>query len=307
MDMDDATLSEAVKKTALFARMFPEAKLRVINALKANGEIVAMTGDGVNDGPALKAAHIGIAMGKKGSEIAKEAASLVLINDNFTAMVKAVAIGRRIYINLKKAILYIISIHIPIITTVILPLALNLKYPTLLMPIHIIFLELIMGPTCSIIYENEPMEKNVMLQKPRPITNTFFAWRELAASIMQGLVISAGVLGIYQYAVHLGEAESTTRSLVFLTLVSANVFLTFINRSIFDSLWVSFQRKNNLVYLITGITVVLTTVIFLVPFIARIFQLAPLPWPQAAMAIGTGAAATLWFEGVKLWRRRKRN
>ena len=138
--------------------MFPEAKLRIINALKASGQIVAMTGDGVNDGPALKAAHIGIAMGKKGTEIAKQAASLILVEDDLGKMVDAIAMGRRIYTNLKKAIQYIISIHIPIVLTVFLPLALGWIYPNIFSPVHIIFLELIMGPTCSIIYENEPME-----------------------------------------------------------------------------------------------------------------------------------------------------
>ena len=159
MNLSNEELQDKVKKTSIFTRMFPEAKLKIINALKQQGEIVAMTGDGVNDGPALKAAHIGIAMGKKGSEIAKQAASLILVNDDLSKMVDAVAMGRRIYANLKKAIQYIISIHIPIILTVFIPLALGWKYPNIFSPVHIIFLELIMGPTCSIIFENEPMEK----------------------------------------------------------------------------------------------------------------------------------------------------
>src|SRR5690606_18857835 len=153
---------------------FPEAKLKIINALKAKNQIVAMTGDGVNDGPALKAAHIGIAMGKRGTEIAKQAASLVLLEDDLSKMVDAVAMGRKIYTNLKKAIQYVISIHIPIILVVFIPLALGWIYPSIFSPVHVIFLELIMGPTCSIIYENEPMEKNTMLQKPRPFSTTFF-------------------------------------------------------------------------------------------------------------------------------------
>jgi Ca2+-transporting ATPase len=145
MDMPDETLKEKVKDIFIFSRMFPDAKLKIINALKANGEIVAMTGDGVNDGPALKAAHIGIAMGKKGSEIAKQASSLIVIDDDLGRMVDAIAMGRKIYVNLKKAIQYIISIHIPIILTVFIPLALNWKYPSIFTPVHIIFLELIMG------------------------------------------------------------------------------------------------------------------------------------------------------------------
>jgi Ca2+-transporting ATPase len=178
--------------------MFPEAKLKIINALKEQNEIVAMTGDGVNDGPALKAAHIGIAMGKKGSEIAKDAASLILMNDDLSKMVQAVSVGRKIYTNLKKAIQYIISIHIPIILTVFVPLALGWIYPNIFSPVHVIFLELIMGPTCSIIYENEPIEKNTMKLKPRPLSDTFFNWKELTTSILQGLAITVGTLGTYQ-------------------------------------------------------------------------------------------------------------
>jgi P-type Ca2+ transporter type 2C len=174
MQLSDHDLQEKVKETYIFTRMFPDAKLRIINALKSSQQIVAITGDGVNDGAALKAAHIGIAMGKKGTVIAKQAASLILLEDDLSKMLDAVAMGRKIYTNLKKAIQYIISTHIPIILTVFLPLALGWIYPNILSPVHIIFLELIMGPTCSIIFKNEPMEKNTMTKNPRPITSTFF-------------------------------------------------------------------------------------------------------------------------------------
>ncbi|WP_337251597.1 cation-translocating P-type ATPase [Maribacter halichondriae] len=177
MQLDESELREKVKTTQVFTRMFPDAKLRIINALKANDEVVAMIGDGVNDGPALKASHFGIAMGKKGTEIAKEAASLILVDDDLSKMIDAIAMGRKIHTNLKKAIQYIISIHIPIILTVFIPLALGWMYPTIFSPSHVILLELIMGPTCSIIYENEPMEKNTMMQKPRPFTTNFLISR----------------------------------------------------------------------------------------------------------------------------------
>ncbi len=170
----------------------------------------------------------------------------------------AVAIGRRIYSNLKKAIQYIISIHIPIVLTVFIPLALGWVYPNIFSPVHIIFLELVMGPTCSIMYENEPMEKNTMVQKPRPMTTTFFNWKELSTSIIQGLMITAGTLTIYQYAVHQGFSESLTRSMVFTAIISSNIFLTLVNRSFYYSIFTTLKYKNNLVLLIIGITIAIT-------------------------------------------------
>lgn len=179
LQLNEIDFDKAVIENNVFTRMFPEVKLRIIQSLKRQNQIVGMTGDGVNDGPALKAANIGIAMGKRGSEIAKEASSLILTDDDFGKMVDAVAMGRKIYTNLKKAIQYIISIHIPIILTVALPLILGWIYPAIFTPVHVIFLELIMGPTCSIAYENEPLEKNAMVHPPRMISKTFFNIKEL--------------------------------------------------------------------------------------------------------------------------------
>ena len=179
MALDQAALTPWANQTTIFARMFPEAKLRVVQALKAGGEVVAMTGDGVNDGPALKAADIGVAMGQRGSEVARQAASLVLVNDDLGSMVDAVAQGRRIYQNLQKAVAYIVSIHIPIILTVTLPLLLGWRRENLLSPIHIIVLELVMGPTCSIAFENEPAEAGQMQRPPRQPSDSFLAGRVL--------------------------------------------------------------------------------------------------------------------------------
>ena len=225
MKMSEAELKEKVMETTIFTRMFPEAKLKIIKALKANNQIVAMTGDGVNDGPALKSAHIGIAMGKKGTEIAKQAANLILVDDDFEKMIDAIAMGRKIYANLKKAIQYIISIHIPIIMIVFIPLVLGWIYPNIFSPVHIIFLEIIMGPTCSIIYENEPMEPNLMSQKPRPFTTTFFNLKEITISIIQGLVITLGLLFVYQYCVSNNCTESVTRTTVFHNIDCVKYFL----------------------------------------------------------------------------------
>lgn len=305
MAMDEATLKEKVMETAIFTRMFPEAKLKIIQALKANNQIVAMTGDGVNDGPALKSAHIGIAMGKKGTEIAKQAANLILIDDNFEKMTDAIAMGRKIYINLKKAIQYIISIHIPIILIVFIPLALGWIYPNIFTPVHIIFLEIIMGPTCSIIYENEPMEDNLMLQKPRPLTTTFFNIKEVLISIIQGLIITLGLLFIYQYAVGENMSENGTRTLIFLTLITSNIVLTLANRSFYYSIVKTIQYKNNLVGLIIGVTIVLTGLLLFIPAFSNFFLFEMVTGSQIGLCVVVGSISVLWVEIYKAYKRRK--
>ena len=303
MKLQDDELQACVKETQIFTRMFPDAKMRIINALKANNEVVVMTGDGVNDGPALKAAHIGVAMGKKGTEIAKQAASLILVDDDLAKMVDAIAMGRKIYTNLKKAIQYVISIHIPIILTVFIPLALGWLYPNIFTPVHVILLELIMGPTCSIIYENEPMEKNTMIQKPRPFSKTFFSWRELMTSVIQGLAITAGTLTVYQLAVSNYFNENTTRAMVFTTLIAANIFLTLVNRSFYFSALTTLKYKNNLVGLIIGITVALTGVLLYIDPFTAFFQFESLTGDQLWTSIGIGIISVIWYELVKMIKR----
>ncbi len=303
MALSEMELRQKVLTTQVFTRMFPEAKLRIINALKAQNEIVAMTGDGVNDAPALKAAHIGIAMGKKGSEIAKQAASLILLEDNLSKMVDAIAMGRRIYTNLKKAIQYIISIHIPIILTVFIPLALGWIYPTLFSPVHVIFLELIMGPTCSIIYENEPLEKHLMHQSPRPFTATFLGRNELVTSIFQGSIITVGTLFTYQYAVRQGFDISVTRTMVFTVLIAANVFLTLVNRSFYHSFITTLHYKNRSIPLIIGISIILSGLLIYVQPLARFFEFIPLSLPQLSISIGIGALSVIWYELIKWYKR----
>jgi len=301
----EAGLIELSKTTTLFTRMFPEAKLAMVNALKQNGEVVAMLGDGVNDAPALKAAHIGVAMGSKGTEIAKAAASLVITNDDLDKLITGIAAGRRIYANIKKAIQYIISIHIPIILTVSLPLFLGWIYPHIFTPIHVIFLELIMGPTCSIVYENEPMEQDTMQRKPRKMTETFLNWKELSISIIQGLIITAGVLFSYQFSVQKGSNEETTRAMVFTTLIFANVFLSLVNRSFVYSMFESLKYKNPLFPIIIGATLVLLSVILYIPFFSDFFQVNRLNAGELGIAISIATVSVLWFEAYKWIKRTK--
>ncbi|MDQ1857036.1 cation-translocating P-type ATPase [Chryseobacterium sp. WLY505] len=299
-EQDLLKLSE---NATLFTRMFPEAKLEVVKALKKQGHIVAMLGDGVNDGPALKAAHIGVAMGNKGTEIAKSAAALVITNDDLDKLVTGIAAGRRIYANIKKAVQYIISIHIPIILTVSLPLFLGWVFPHIFTPVHVIFLELVMGPTCSIVYENEPIEKNAMQKHPRALTDTFLNWRELTLSIIQGLVITGGILWMYQNSVDFGNDETKTRALVFSTLIFSNILLSFVNRSFYYSVVESFKNRN---LLLTGISVVvlllLLVILYLAP-VSKFFSVTSLSLKELGWALLTASVCVLWFEIYKFGKR----
>ncbi len=303
-DASEVSFNTLVKSNNIFARMFPEMKLRVVNSLKEQGEIVGMTGDGVNDGPALKTAHIGIAMGGRGSEIARQASSLIITDDDFGKMVIAVAMGRRIYTNLKKAIQYIISIHIPIILTVAIPSILGWRYPSVFTPVHVIFLELIMGPTCSIIYENEPIERNAMLRPPRTMTDTFFNFKELTLSIFQGFGITMATIGIYLYSLRSGYDETVTRTMVFATLIFANIFLTVVNRSFYYSVFEMFRYKNNLLAGMLLATVALSAAIFYIPVLSGFFQLSSPGGMQLLIAGIASFISVMWFEVYKIFKRR---
>lgn len=306
LELPENELNQKVLTTNIFSRMFPDAKLKIINALKASGEIVAMTGDGVNDGPALKAAHIGIAMGRKGTAIAKDAASLILLEDDLSKMVDAVAAGRRIYANLKKAIRYIISIHIPIILVVFIPLALGWVYPNIFSPVHIIFLELIMGPTCSIVYENEPMEKDTMRRPPRPFSTSFFNRKELTTSMIQGLVITAGALFIYNFAADSNFGEQMTRTMVFACLISANIFLSLVNRSFHFSVFTTVHYKNKLMWLMIGLTFPLSAVLLYWKPVVEFFEFSSPSLNQLGVSVAAGFVCVIWFEVLK-WIKRRRS
>jgi Ca2+-transporting ATPase len=303
MKLSDDELKEKVKSVSIYARMFPEAKLRIVEALKSNGEIVAMTGDGVNDAPALKAAHIGIAMGKRGSEVARNIATLVLADDDFSHMPEAIALGRRIYDNLKKAIRYIISIHIPIIMIVTLPLILFWKYTNLFLPIHVIFLELIMGPTCSIIYENEPIEPNTMARPPRDSKLSFFSFRELSISILQGCIITIACLSLGYYYIHHDYSEAMVRTIVYMTLIFSNLFLTLENRSFMYSIFTTIQYKNRLIPMILALSLIIPVLCLFVTPIRQIFEFEI---PSLLVMFNCFAAAfigVMWIEIYKYIRR----
>lgn len=303
--MSDEKLLSIVDDVNIYTRMFPEAKLRIINILKQKGHVVAMTGDGVNDSLALKSSHIGIAMGKKGSEVARQAASLILIDDNLAHMVEAIAIGRRIYENLKKAIQYIISIHIPIILIVTVPLLLFWKYTNFFSPVHVIFLELIMGPTCSIIFENEPIEANSMKKAPRKLSETFFSLNELSISIIQGLVITISCLGLGYHYMQNNYSVAEVRTIIYSTLIFSNIFLTLSNRSFYYSIFTTIKYKNSLIPLVLGISVLILMLSIYFKPIQNIFEFVPLSFTELVYCFVAAFLGVMWVEVFKMIRRKR--
>ncbi len=299
MAMQEDELRKRSKDTNVFARMFPDAKLKLIEALKGNGEIVAMTGDGVNDGPALKSASIGIAMGKKGTEIARQAADLILTDDNLERIVIAIREGRKIFSNLKKALRYIISIHIPIIFVASLPLIFGWEYPNIFTPVHVIFLELIMGPTCSVFFEREPVEESIMRQFPRDRYGGLFTKKEVLVSIMQGLIIAIGALLLYYFYMNNGAGLSETRTIVFSMIIISNVFLTFVNRSFTKTIYYTSRYRNSLAPWILIISVAFLAGLHFSPVIRELFKLAPITPGQFGVCFGVAFASVLWFEVFK--------
>jgi Ca2+-transporting ATPase len=300
--MDDSTLRERLKRVIVFARVVPEQKLRLVRAFKENGEIAAMTGDGVNDAPALKAADIGIAMGGRGTDVAREASDLVLLDDDFSSIVDAVRMGRRIFDNLKKAIAYILAIHVPIAGLSLIPVLLNL--PLVLYPLHIVFLELIIDPACSVVFEAEAEEADVMRRSPRNPKAPFFGRRNVLLSLMQGVMVLAIVLAVFVVALHLYRAEGVTgvenaRTLTFTTLIVANLALILTNRSWSRSALEMLRTRNKALWWVLGGTMLFLGLVLYVPFIRDRFHLIALHPIDLLICFVAGLASVLWFEGLK--------
>lgn len=295
-DMTGRELAEHIKNVNIFARMVPEQKLRLVRALKDNGEVVAMTGDGVNDAPALKAAHIGIAMGKRGTDVARESASLVLLDDDFGSIVKAVKMGRRIFDNLKKAMMYIVAVHIPIAGMSLVPVLFN--WPLVLLPVHIVFLELIIDPACSVVFEAEAAEKNCMQRLPRGLEEPLFGKKAVLTSLFQGLVILAAVIAIYRWAI-ISHGDMTARALAFMTLVISNLALIFTNRSDTASIWSTFKIPNPALWWITGFTIIMLGLVMMLPFFHELFRFCYVHPEDILFCLAATIFCILILEGLK--------
>jgi Ca2+-transporting ATPase len=300
-EMDESELKEKIKTTTVFARIIPEQKFKIIKALKANGEIVAMTGDGVNDSPALKAADIGVAMGGKGTDVAREASSLVLLDDNFASIVLAIRSGRKIYDNLQKAMSYIIAIHIPIIGLTLLP-AFYTSLPLLLMPLHIVFMELIIDPICSIAFESEQEEKGIMQRPPRNPNELFFGWRKMVFSIIQGFLLLIMVIAVYFQSIKEGHSEGEVRAIAFSSLIIGNIFLILTSLSKTRNFISVIMEKNIAVIVIILIAVTILLLTISIPQLQQVFSFN-FPGYQHFISSVTGAFILLLiFESIKFYK-----
>jgi Ca2+-transporting ATPase len=295
--LDDRALGASIADTRIFARIRPEQKLRLVEAFKARGDVVAMTGDGVNDAPALKAAHIGVAMGGRGSDVAREAASVVLLDDNFAALVAAVAQGRRIFDNLRKAMVFIVAVHVPIAGLALLPLVFG--WPLLLFPAHVVFLEMLIDPICSIVLEAESAEKDSMRRPPRRRDEPILALRSLLWGVAQGAAALLAILALYAWSLAEGMSENAARGLAFTGLIAANIVLVLINRAWGSAPFRGFLRPNRALFVVVAAAGLALGLVLYVPMLERLFLFAAPAPGLLLLALGTGAASVAWFELLK--------
>jgi Ca2+-transporting ATPase len=299
--LDDGALARAVKEVNVFARVVPQQKLRLVDAYKAAGEVVAMTGDGVNDAPALKSAHIGIAMGRRGTDVAREAAALVLLEDDFASIVQTVRLGRRIYDNIRNAMRYIVSVHVPTAGMAFLPLLFG--WPLLLYPVHVVFLEFVIDPACSIAFEAEHTDANAMQRPPRRPGARLFDARMLGVSLALGASLLVAVLAAYAWAQHAGLGERETRALGFAAIVFGNLALILAYRSQQRSMLRTLAEPNAAFWTIAaGAVAALLAAIYFAPA-AAVFRFAPLAPTELAVAAAAAVAGVGWYDLVKLARR----
>jgi Ca2+-transporting ATPase len=301
--LSDAELQERIRSVNIFCRVVPEQKLRIVDAFKASGEVVVMTGDGVNDAPALKSADIGIAMGKRGTDVARESAALVLLNDDFSSIVSAVRLGRRIFDNLQKASAFIIAVHLPIVGLSVIPVIMGL--PVILMPVHILFLELIIDPACSIVFEAEREEADIMRRPPRSPDTPLFDRELLVLGFGQGLVLLLIVQAIFSFALYRGLGADEARAITFVTLVLASLGLIFTNRSRSRSAFASLESRNTALWWVTGGAMGGLGLVIFVPALSELFSFGRLQLAEVTFCLFAGLATFGLFETMKLIRAHK--
>jgi len=303
--LDAPALARAAKRVNVFARIRPEQKLQLITAYKADGEVVAMTGDGVNDAPALKAAHIGVAMGQRGTDVAREASALVLLHDDFQSIVAAVRLGRRIYENIRNAMRYLIAVHIPIAGMSFLPLVFG--WPVFLYPVHVVFLEFVIDPACSIVFEAERSDEGVMRQPPRDPREPMFSARMLGVSFLLGASVLVMVCLGYWWVAASGLAGGEARSFGFASIVFGNLAMIHATRSRDHSIFGGSRRPNAALWWITGGTLVALAASVYLPPVADLFRFGALSPGYLALAALVGAAGVAWYEAYKVFRPRRQD
>lgn len=295
--MSDEQLKHSIRDVNIFARVVPEQKLRIVDTLKATGEIVAMTGDGVNDAPALKSADIGIAMGGRGTDVARESASLVLLDDDFSSIVGGVRMGRRIFDNLKKAIAYIFAIHVPIAGISVIPVLLG--WPLILLPVHIVFLELVIDPACSVVFESEPEETHVMQRKPRSMNKRLFDRNAVVLSLIQGFVVLAIIVVVFVSALNRGLGEDGARTMAFASIVLANLALILTNRSWVHTIFGTLRSRNNSFWWILGGALLALFLVLYIPQLRGFFQFSQLEPTDLLICVAAAVVSIAWFEAFK--------